>query len=148
MSPATNRVIVGLPQPSLQHLIRQRLAAVDAGNTEWQRDLSVSLNNIGDIQQAQGNLPAALASFQRSLEIAQRLAAHDPGNAEWQLDLVVSYFKLARIAQSTKQTDQALKWVDKALAILTQLKQQSRLPPANVGWIGLLENLRAELTAK
>lgn len=128
--------------------ITQRLVALDAGNTEWQRDLSISLERLGDIQLAQGNLPVALASFRRSVEIHQRLAAHDHGNVQWQLDLVTPFTRLAAIAADSKQTDQARTWVDKALAILTQLKQQSRLPPANQGWIGLLKELRAELTEK
>ena len=55
-----------------------------SGNAGWQRDLSVSHNKIGDVQQAQGDLAAALASYQASLAIAERLAKADPGNAGWQ----------------------------------------------------------------
>ena len=40
--------------------IGDRLAKADPGNTGWQRDLSVSYDKIGDVQVAQGNLPAAL----------------------------------------------------------------------------------------
>ena len=61
----------------------------DPGNAGWQRDLSVSHNKIGDVQVAQGDLPAALTSYQASLAISERLAAADPGNAGWQRDLSV-----------------------------------------------------------
>jgi Flp pilus assembly protein TadD len=36
-----------------------RLAAQDPSNTEWQRDLSVSHDRIGDVQVAQRNLTDA-----------------------------------------------------------------------------------------
>jgi hypothetical protein len=51
------------------------------GNAGWQRDLLVSHDRIGDVQQAQGGLAAALTSYQASLAIRERLAQADPGNA-------------------------------------------------------------------
>jgi hypothetical protein len=41
------------------HDIFDRLAKSEPGNAGWQRDLSVSYNNIGDVLVAQGNLPEA-----------------------------------------------------------------------------------------
>jgi len=41
-----------------------RLAKSDPGNAEWQRDLSVSYNKVGDVQKAQGDLTGALKSYQ------------------------------------------------------------------------------------
>ena len=49
--------------------IAERLAKSDPGNAGWQRDLSVSYDKVGDVQMAQGNLPAALTSYQASLAI-------------------------------------------------------------------------------
>jgi hypothetical protein len=43
--------------------------------------MSVSHERIGDVQRAQGDLAAALTSYQASLAIAERLAKADPGNA-------------------------------------------------------------------
>ena len=51
----------------------------------------MALDALGDVQAAQGDLPAALASYQASHAIAERLAQADPGNAEWQRDLSVSH---------------------------------------------------------
>ncbi len=59
----------------------EKLAAQDPGNAEWQRDLSVSYEKIGDVQRAQGDLGGALKAYQDSLAIRQKLAAQDPGNA-------------------------------------------------------------------
>jgi len=62
--------------------IRQRLAASDPTNAEGQRDLSVSLDSLGDLAVAQGDLAGALRYFNESKAIAERLAASDPANAE------------------------------------------------------------------
>ena len=42
----------------------ERLAQSDPGNADWQRDLSVSFERIGDVQVAQGDLSGALKSYQ------------------------------------------------------------------------------------
>ena len=76
-------------QAEPRHL--DRLAKSDPGNADWQRDLSFSYSNIGDVQKAQGDLPAALTSYQAGLAICDRLAKSDPSNAGWQRDLSVSY---------------------------------------------------------
>ena len=81
----------------------QRLLALEAGNAEWQRDLSVSLNKLGDLTVAQGNLPEAQRLFGDSLRIAQRLAESDPGNAAWQRDVWVSHWRVANVLE--KQAD-------------------------------------------
>ena len=49
---------------------RTRLAAADPANTEWQRDLSISHNKLGDVAIAAGDLAAARAAYQASLDIA------------------------------------------------------------------------------
>ena len=60
-------------------------------------DLAVSHERIGDVQVAQGNRPAALASYQASHAIFERLANSDPGNAGWQNDLAVSHEKIGDV---------------------------------------------------
>ena len=70
-----------------------------AGGDE--RDLSVAHNKIGDVQQAQGDLAAALTSYQASHTIADRLAKADPANAGWQHDLAVS--RIRRLATCSRR---------------------------------------------
>ena len=67
--------------------IRTRLAAADPANTQWQRDLSVSHEKLGDVARAAGDLAAARTAYQASLDIRTRLAAADPANTGWQRDL-------------------------------------------------------------
>ena len=76
---------------------RRPLAASDPGNAGWQRDLSVSLNKVGDVLVAQGDLAGALKSYRDGLAIADRLAKSDPGNAGWQRDLSVSLNKVGEV---------------------------------------------------
>ena len=71
--------------------IAEALAKRDPANTEWQRDLSVSHEQIGDVLVAQGDGPAALRAYQEGLAIGEALAKRDPANTEWQRDLSVSH---------------------------------------------------------
>ena len=51
--------------------------AQDPSNTQWQRDLSVSYNKIGDVERQAGNLGAARGAYEAGLAIAQSLTAQD-----------------------------------------------------------------------
>jgi len=64
--------------------IAERLVAGPTPERGWQRDLSVSYNNIGDVLVAQGNLAEALKSFRDGLAIAECLAQSDAGKPDWQ----------------------------------------------------------------
>jgi hypothetical protein len=74
--------------------IAARLATTDPANTEWQRDLSVSHEKLGDVARAAGDLAAARAAYQAALDIAERLAAADPANTGWQRDLETARQKI------------------------------------------------------
>jgi hypothetical protein len=55
-------------ESSLAHalaVLRQFLERPDPGNAVWQRDLSLSYSNVGDVQRAQGDLPGALKILPR-----------------------------------------------------------------------------------
>ncbi|MFM1814283.1 MAG: hypothetical protein RLZ98_978 [Pseudomonadota bacterium] len=107
------------------------LTAAKPENLDWQRDLSVSHNEIGDVLRAQGNLPAALDAFKASLAIRQRLAAADPGNAGWQRDLSVSHNKIGDVLAAQGNLPAALDAYKAALAIAERL---AAADPGNAGW--------------
>ncbi len=71
------------------------------GNAGWARDVSVSLDKVGDVRVAQGDLPGALEAYEESLRIRRALAARDTGNAGWARDVSVSLSKVGdvRVAQ-------------------------------------------------
>ena len=106
--------------------IRERLAAADRSNTEWQRDLSVSYDKVGDVLVAQGKLDEALKAYRDGLAIAERLAAADRSNTEWQRDLSVSYDRVGDVLVAQGKLDEALKAYRDSLAIRERLAAADR----------------------
>jgi tetratricopeptide (TPR) repeat protein len=109
----------------------ERLANSDPGNAEWQRDLSVSYDRVGDVQKAQGDLSGALKSYSDSLAIIERLTNSDPGNAEWQRDLSVSFAKLANTHKQLGDKARASDYLRQGQAIMVRL---TKLSPDNAQW--------------
>jgi len=82
-------------------------------------------DRIGDVQQAQGNLAAALTSYQTGFAIAERLAQADPGNAGWQRDLALSHGRVAMVQARMGARDDALGGFRRGRDIVAHLVQQS-----------------------
>ncbi len=80
--------------------INTDLVAANAGKTDWQHELSLAIERLGDVRVAQGDLANALASYRDSLAIRDRLAQSDPGNAFWQRELAVSYNKVGDVQKT------------------------------------------------
>src|SRR5262249_40690807 len=53
--------------------ISERLAALDAATTGWQRDLAVAHSRVGGVAEARGDLAAAERAFAQDLAISERL---------------------------------------------------------------------------
>ena len=85
----------------------------------------------------QGNLTAALESYQASLAIRERLARADPGNAGWQRDLSVSHEKIGDVLRAQGNLTAALESYQASLAIAERLARrrpgQCRLAARPVG---------------
>jgi tetratricopeptide (TPR) repeat protein len=113
------------------HGVIERLAASDPANAAWQRDLSVSLDKLGDLAVAQGDLAGALRCFTQSQTIAERLAASDPANAVWQFDLGISNERLGDLAVAQGKLDEALVFHTKRKDIINALAASD---PANAAW--------------
>ena len=111
--------------------ITQKLAASDASNSRWQRDLSVSHNRIGDTQSAQGDLAGALKSYQAGMAIRQKLAASDPSNSQWQRDLSVSHNKIGNTQSAQNDLAGALTSYQAGMAIRQKLAASD---PSNSQW--------------
>ncbi|MBX3336208.1 MAG: DUF4062 domain-containing protein [Nitrospira sp.] len=113
------------------HRVAQRLTSSDPGNTEWQRDLSVSHHKLGDVAVAQGKLDQAAQAYRDGLTIAKSLAASDPGNTDWQRDLSVSYDRLGDVARAQDKLDQAAQAYRDSLTIA---KSHAASDPGNTDW--------------
>ena len=117
--------------------IAEGLAKRDPTNTECQRDLFVSKAKIGDVLVAQGDGPGALAAYQAGLAIAEGLAKRDPANTQWQVDIAVSCAKLGSL-ESLLSIQERREYLSRGLALLTELKQASRLYTSQ-DWTGFFE---------
>jgi hypothetical protein len=124
--------------------IREGLAKRDPANAQWQRDLSVSNNKIGDVLVAQGDGPGALAAYQAGLTIRQGLAKSDPANTQWHVDVAASCAKLGSL-ESLLSIQERSEYLSHGLKLLTELKQAGRLYP-NQDWTGWFENALNTLT--
>ena len=75
------------------------------------------------MQMAQGDLAAALRSYETRRDIIARLAKADPGNADWQRDLSVSYAKLANAYRTAGQLPQAREQLTAGRTIIARLTE-------------------------
>jgi hypothetical protein len=53
--------------------IAKRLAAGDPSNTEWQRDLSVSYEKLGDVAELEGKAAESIAYRQQAINVLSGL---------------------------------------------------------------------------
>jgi tetratricopeptide (TPR) repeat protein len=101
--------------------ITRRQAAADPSNARLIRDLSVSLDRLGEVRLAGGDWAAALAAFEESLGIARKLAAGDPRNTEWQRDMSVSLDNVGDAKRAGNDTTGARAAYEESLAIRRKL---------------------------
>jgi tetratricopeptide (TPR) repeat protein len=102
-------------------VIMEALLAADPGNPGRQRDLAVSINNVGDAKVAVGQLDQALDAFRQVLAIVEKLAAADPGNIELQRDLTIGLTRIGAILAVTGKRAEALVSFRRAAVILEGL---------------------------
>jgi len=103
----------------------------DPDNSQWQRDLAVSHNKIGDTLLSQGDQPEALTAYRASLAIRETLAHRDPGNSQWQRDLSVSHDRIGDVLMSQGNLPGALTAYRASHAIAETLVDQD---PGNNEW--------------
>ena len=121
-------------------VLRERLAKAEPDRADYQRDLSVSYNKIGDLYQALGRGDEARDAYMKSLAIAERLAKAEPDRADHQVDLVNSLVMTA-MAEGTQGKTR----LERARSILKRLKAEGRLGPAEEPKIADIERRLREL---
>ena len=103
--------------------IRAGLAQAEPDRADYQRDLSVSYNKLGDLMVAVGRGEDALRYFQQSLDIGAGLAQAEPDRADYQRDLSVSYNKLGDLMVAVGRGEDALRYFQQSLDIAARLAQ-------------------------
>ncbi len=104
----------------LLDLHEQRVRA-EPKRADYQRDLSVSYNKLGDLMGALGEGEAARQYFEKSLEIRERLVRAEPQRADYQRDLAVSYNKLGDLMRALGEGEAARQYFEKSLEIAERL---------------------------
>ena len=113
------------------HRMAQRLTAGDPSNTQWQFDLGISHELLGEVFLAQGDLPRASDAYLERHRLLAKLAAGDPSNTAWQRDLTVSYIKLGDVAVAQGQLEEAARSYGEGLVIAKKLAAGD---PSNTAW--------------
>ncbi|MCC7020854.1 MAG: CHAT domain-containing protein [Ardenticatenales bacterium] len=117
----------------------ERLAAAEPDRADYQRDLSVSYERMGDLYRALGQGEQARDAYGKSLAIRERLAAAEPDRADYQIDLVHS---LWRLAAADREGGGSL--LVRGREILLAMRQRGALTPADEGMIEWIEGLISE----
>jgi tetratricopeptide (TPR) repeat protein len=100
---------------------RRRLAANGAEPSEALRDVSVSLDNVGRVAQAQGQWQEAEQVYRESLEISRELLKRLGGTPEALRDVSVSLNNVGRVAQVQGQWQEAEQVYRESLEISREL---------------------------
>jgi tetratricopeptide (TPR) repeat protein len=113
----------------LDHLPKDAITDLRLG------EQSVSLDNLGDVLNAQGKLQEAMDAYRQSLAIRQKLAEHDRSNPGWQRDLLVSYNAVGDVLAAQGNLQEALDAYRRGLDIVKRVAEQDK---ANAEWQRLL----------
>ena len=114
-----------------QELLRrqQSRAQAEPDRADYQRDLSVSYERMGDLYRALSQGEDARQAYLKSLAILERLAQAQPDRIDYQRDLITSSMKMSEILPGEADVHLA-----RALTIARSLQSRDRLAPADA-WI-------------
>jgi tetratricopeptide (TPR) repeat protein len=106
----------------------KHLAKAEPERADYQRDLSVSHERMGNLYSALGQGEKARESYQSALGIRERLSHSEPERADYQRDLATS---LWLVGEAENPAD--IKFLKRALAILESLKDGGAWHPQMMG---------------
>lgn len=106
----------------------RRAAERAAQTAENNRDRSVSLDAVGEVLLAQGDLAGAQARYAESLAIRQALAAADPSSASLQRDVWTSMWRLQRFPES------GVTWAN-IVEAMERMQSRGVLAPRDQQWL-------------
>jgi tetratricopeptide (TPR) repeat protein len=107
--------------------VREKLLATNPQSAQAARDVSVSLNNLGDFLSKRGqagDAERALAGYERSLEVAEKLLAANPQSAETARDVAWGLSNLGDLLSRRAQAgdgERALVGYERSLEISEKL---------------------------
>ena len=108
--------------------VREDLLRANPQNAQAKRDVSVSLNKLGDFLARRGqagDAEQALAHFQRSLTVREELLRANPQNAQAARDVLISLERIANMRAQSGDPLAALNEQERSLDMARQLWSQS-----------------------
>ena len=134
----------GDPEGALQAYIRvleirERLAAADPNNTQYQRDLFEILITLGNRRRADGDAADALQAYTRSLPIAQGLADANPDNPQYRRYLGISAHNAALVLDAAGDASAIDYWI-KARQAFETLDAAGKLADSDRQFLELTNN--------
>ncbi|WP_437715604.1 tetratricopeptide repeat protein [Sorangium sp. So ce448] len=102
-------------------LLERRQAEKHPGRVEWLHDLSLSLDNAGDVYRARGDLERALTAYDESLSLRRRLLALDPARPEWLRNVAVSLDNVGDVHSALGDLERAIMAYDESLSVVRRL---------------------------
>jgi tetratricopeptide (TPR) repeat protein len=97
-----------------------------SANAEWQRNLAISYESLGDAEKDGEEYGKAAEWYQKALTIAERLAAADPGNVQAQHDVIVAQTALAEIETLSGQETEARQRYERLRDMAVPLAQANK----------------------
>lgn len=122
-------VALGRSREAITHaeaarMVLRQLVEAEPERADYQRDLSVSYNTLGDIRSALGDVVEARRLYEGGLDITLRLAERSPDQADYQRDLSISYERLGDIHLALGHGVEAKRLYESGLAIARGLAEQ------------------------
>jgi tetratricopeptide (TPR) repeat protein len=97
--------------------ISRKLTAQDPSQAEWQHNLAISYQQIGNVLLSEGHLTSALEAYQESRKLLQSLVPRDKDNPLWQRDLSISLEKVADVLLRQGKVSEAFQTYQECHAI-------------------------------
>jgi tetratricopeptide (TPR) repeat protein len=101
--------------------IMEGFVSASPNNIEWQYELSLSHNRLGDVSALAARYQDALDEYFKSRAIREALVAADPGNVRWQEPLATAFEKIGDMLRELGRVGEALTATDQSLAIRQRL---------------------------
>jgi len=117
--------------------IRKELIASDPSNSQFQRDVNVSYNKLGDLSLRLNETKLAKDHFLKALKVAEKLSALDPENASYQRDLAVSHAKLGSVYETLggHERKAAITHYQKVVELFSDMEANGTLSPGDQEFI-------------
>jgi tetratricopeptide (TPR) repeat protein len=108
-----------------------QLGAIKPDNLDYQREISLGYERVGDVLRDQGDVTGALKNYYEGFAIAEKLAKQHRDNADLQRDLSVSHGRVGDVQSAQGDLAGARKSYQDCFAIAEKLAKQD---PRNAGW--------------